>query len=133
MVWFTEGGKELLCLCSQFFANQAKYRSQGKPVCLCTSECFYFWSETALPLSLLPSIFQSKEAISLNLKLNYFVISERVNSIEDIAHYTVLSSPKALGKSLSRESVIASYYIFINRNEREWNSIEWWFMMLLFL
>ena len=52
------------------------------------------------------------------------MISERVNSIEDIAHYTVLSSPKALGKSLSRESVIASYYIFVNRNEREWNSIE---------
>ena len=39
-------------------------------------------------------------------------------------YYTVMSSPKALGKSLSRESVIASYYIFLNRNEREWNSIE---------
>ena len=36
-------------------------------------------------------------------------------SIVDIAHYTVMSSPKALGKSLSRESVIASYYIFLNR------------------
>ena len=46
-------------------------------------------------------------------------------SIQDIAHYTVMNNPKALGKSLSRESVIASYYIFLNRNEKEWNSTDY--------
>ena len=36
-----------------------------------------------------------------------------------------MNNPKALGKSLSRESVIASYYIFLNRNEKEWNSTDY--------
>jgi len=43
-------------------------------------------------------------------------------SIQDIAHYTVMNNPKALRKSLSREYVIASYHIFLNRNEKEWNN-----------
>ena len=51
------------------------------------------------------------------------VVEVALNICRGLA-YTVMSSPKALGKSLSRESVIASYYIFINRNERKWNSIE---------
>ena len=62
--------------------------------------------------------------IPLEIGVRGIINQENKTSIEDIAHYTVMSSPKALGKSLSRESVIASYYIFLNRNEREWNSIE---------
>ena len=49
--------------------------------------------------------------IPLEIGVRGIINQENKTSIEDIAHYTVMSSPKALGKSLSRESVIASYYI----------------------
>ena len=62
--------------------------------------------------------------IPLEIGVRGIINQENKTSIEDIAHNTVMSSPKALGKSLSREYVIASYFIFLNRNEREWNSIE---------
>ena len=60
------------------------------------------------------------QSIMFTLKIGVrgIINQENKTSIEDITHYIVLSSPKALGKSLSRESVIVSYYIFLNRNER---------------
>ena len=54
--------------------------------------------------------------IPLEIGVRGIINQENKTSIEDIAHYTVLSSPKALGKSLSRESVIAPHYKFLNRN-----------------
>ena len=63
--------------------------------------------------------------IPLEIGVRGIINHKNRRSIQDIAHYTVMNNPKALGKSLSRESVIASYYIFLNRNEKEWNSTDY--------
>ena len=63
--------------------------------------------------------------IPLEIGVRGIINQKNRRSIQDIAHYTVMNNPKALGKSLSRESVIASYYIFLNRNEKEWNSTDY--------
>ena len=50
-------------------------------------------------------------------------IINKVNkeTIKDISLYTKINT-KNLIKALSREAVIASYYIFLSRNERDWTN-----------
>ena len=51
-------------------------------------------------------------------------IINKVNkeTIKDISLYTTTITAKTLMKNLSREAVIASYYIFLSRNERDWTN-----------
>ena len=50
-------------------------------------------------------------------------IINKVNkeTIKDISLYTKINA-KNLIKALSKQAVIASYYIFLSRNERDWTN-----------
>ena len=48
--------------------------------------------------------------IPLEIGVRGIINHKNRRSIQDIAHYTVMNNPKALGKSLSRESVIQGFF-----------------------
>ena len=73
-----------------------------------------------LIISKLPNGF-SVEYFTLEIGARGIVNKENKESIKDISIYTTINAKK-LTKEVSKQAVISSYFIFLNRNERDWNN-----------
>ena len=63
----------------------------------------------------------SVEYFTLEIGARGIVNKENKETIKDISIYTTINA-KNLTKELSKQAVISSYFIFLNRNERDWNN-----------
>ena len=63
----------------------------------------------------------SVEFIPLEIGVRGIINKDNKESIKDISEFTKINA-KALTKELSKQAVISSYFIFLNRNERDWNN-----------
>ena len=61
------------------------------------------------------------EMSTLEIGARGIVNKENKETIKDISIYTTINA-KNLTKELSKQAVISSYFIFLNRNERDWNN-----------
>ena len=63
------------------------------------------------------------QSIPLEIGVRGIVNHQNKDSIKQIHSFTKqLQSQKKFTEKLSRQAVIASYFIFLNRNEKDWNS-----------
>ena len=60
--------------------------------------------------------------IPLEIGVRGIVNKQNKESIKQISYFTTNQNAKKLTENLSRQAVIASYYIFLNRNETDWNN-----------
>ena len=60
--------------------------------------------------------------IPIEIGVRGIVNKQNKESITQIAYFTTGQTAKKLTQHLSRQAVIASYYIFLNRNETDWNN-----------
>ena len=63
----------------------------------------------------------SVEFIPLEIGVRGIINKDNKESIKDISEFTKINA-KALTKELSKQAAISSYFIFLNRNERDWNN-----------